>query len=85
MISVVGQLAADGAIEVVDVDIDLRGPWKQRVRASIGPRWTRSPAPRAVAQEVHFDEVVAEEAVTPWIVTLLATAHHVHRPSRGSA
>ena len=28
MISVVGQLAADGAIELVDVDIDLRGPWK---------------------------------------------------------
>jgi hypothetical protein len=28
MISVVGQLAADGAIELVDIDIDLRGPWK---------------------------------------------------------
>lgn len=27
MVSVVGQLAPDGAIELVDIAIDLRGPW----------------------------------------------------------
>ena len=27
MISVVGQLAPDGAIELIDLSIDLRGPW----------------------------------------------------------
>ena len=27
MVSVVGQLAPDGAIELIDIAIDLRGPW----------------------------------------------------------
>ena len=27
MVSVVGQLAPDGAIELIDITIDLRGPW----------------------------------------------------------
>jgi hypothetical protein len=28
MLSVVGQLAPDGAIELIDIALDLRGPWR---------------------------------------------------------
>jgi hypothetical protein len=27
MVSVIGQVAPDGAIELIDISIDLRGPW----------------------------------------------------------